>query len=205
MRVLILNGSPHKDGCTSTALKEVEKILNQEGIETQTLQIGNLEIRGCIACNYCKEHKKCVFDDVVNESAKIFEQCDGLLIGSPVYYSGASGTLLSFLDRFFHSSYIKKSMKVGAAILSSRRAGSTSALDEIYKYFGISNMPIATSTYWNEVHGFTKEDVLNDKEGVQTMHNLARNMAFLMKSIELGKKEYGLPQIETGTFTNFMR
>ena len=205
MRVLILNGSPHKDGCTSTALKEVEKILNQEGIETQTLQIGNLEIRGCIACNYCKEHKKCVFDDVVNEAAKIFEQCDGLLIGSPVYYSGASGTLLSFLDRFFHSSYIKKSMKVGAAILSSRRAGSTSALDEIYKYFGISNMPIATSTYWNEVHGFTKEDVLNDKEGVQTMHNLARNMAFLMKSIELGKKEYGLPQIETGTFTNFMK
>ena len=205
MKVLILNGSPHKDGCTSTALKEVEKILNQEGIETQTLQIGNLEMRGCIACNYCKEHKKCVFDDVVNEAAKIFEQCDGLLIGSPVYYSGASGTLLSFLDRFFHSSYIKKSMKVGAAILSSRRAGSTSALDEIYKYFGISNMPIATSTYWNEVHGFTKEDVLNDKEGVQTMHNLARNMAFLMKSIELGKKEYGLPQIETGTFTNFMR
>ena len=205
MRVLILNGSPHKDGCTSTALKEVEKILNQEGIETQTLQIGNLEIRGCIACNYCKEHKKCVFDDVVNEAAKIFEECDGLLIGSPVYYSGASGTLLSFLDRFFHSSYIKKSMKVGAAILSSRRAGSTSALDEIYKYFGISNMPIATSTYWNEVHGFTKEDVLNDKEGVQTMHNLARNMAFLMKSIELGKKEYGLPQIETGTFTNFMK
>lgn len=205
MRVLILNGSPHKDGCTSTALKEVEKILNQEGIETQTLQIGNLEIRGCIACNYCKEHKKCAFDDVVNEAAKIFEQCDGLLIGSPVYYSGASGTLLSFLDRFFHSSYIKKSMKVGAAILSSRRAGSTSALDEIYKYFGTSNMPIATSTYWNEVHGFTKEDVLNDKEGVQTMHNLARNMAFLMKSIELGKKEYGLPQIETGTFTNFMR
>ena len=205
MRVLILNGSPHKDGCTSTALKEVEKILNQEGIETQTLQIGNLEIRGCIACNYCKEHKKCVFDDVVNEAAKIFEQCDGLLIGSPVYYSGASGTLLSFLDRFFHSSYIKKSMKVGAAILSSRRAGSTSALDEIYKYFGISNMPIATSTYWNEVHGFTKEDVLNDKEGVQTMHNLARNMAFLMKSIELGKKEYGLPQIETGTLTNFMK
>lgn len=205
MRVLILNGSPHKDGGTSTALKEVEKILNQEGIETQTLQIGNLEIRGCIACNYCKEHKKCVFDDVVNEAAKIFEQCDGLLIGSPVYYSGASGTLLSFLDRFFHSSYIKKSMKVGAAILSSRRAGSTSALDEIYKYFGISNMPIATSTYWNEVHGFTKEDVLNDKEGVQTMHNLARNMAFLMKSIELGKKEYGLPQIETGTLTNFMK
>ncbi len=204
MKVLIINGSPHADGCTACALKEVEKELNNEGIETITLHIGNKDIRGCIACNFCKENKRCVFDDAVNEAAKIFEECDGLLIGTPVFYSGSNGTLISFLDRFFNSSYVKKSMKVGAAVISSRRAGSTNALDEIYKYFGISNMPIATSTYWNEVHGFTKEDVLKDKEGLQTMHNLGRNMAFLMKSIKLGKESFGQPKNELGERTNFI-
>ena len=204
MKVLIINASPHADGCTKRGLQEVEKVLNNEGIETVNMHIGQDDIRGCIACNYCRENHKCVFGDIVNEAAKIFEECDGILIGTPVYYSGANGTLLSFLDRFFHSSYAKKSMKVGAAIVSSRRAGSTSTIDEIYKYFGISNMPIATSTYWNEVHGSKKEDVEKDKEGLQTMRNLGRNMAFLIKSINLGKNEYGLPQNERGAWTNFI-
>ena len=204
MKVLIINGSPHKNGCTFTALKEVEKVLNEEGIETQILHIGSSDIRGCIACNYCKENHKCVFDDIVNSSAKLFSESDGILIGSPVYYSGMNGTLKSFLDRLFNSSYIKKSMKVGAAIASSRRAGSTNVIDEIYKYFGISNMPIVTSSYWNEVHGFVSDDVLKDKEGLQTMRNLGRNMAFLIKSINLGKNEFGLPKNEKGTFTSFM-
>ncbi len=204
MKVLIINASPNIDGCTARGLKEVEKVLNDEGIETVNMHIGKDDIRGCIACSYCKENHKCVFNDKVNEAAKIFEECDGLLIGTPVYYSGANGTLLSFLDRFFNSSHVKKSMKVGAAIASSRRAGSTSTIDEIYKYFGISNMPIATSTYWNEIHGFNKEDVEKDKEGLQTMRNLGRNMAFLIKSIELGKTKYGLPKKELGTYTNFI-
>ena len=205
MKVLIINGSPHIDGCTATALKEVEKELNNEGIETQTLNIGNKEIRGCVACNKCKELKRCVFDDVVNEAAQILSESDGILIGSPVYYAGANGTLLSFLDRLFHSSYVGKTMKVGASVLSSRRAGSTSAYDEINKYFGIAGMPIVTSTYWNEVHGSNKDEVLEDKEGMQTMRNLGRNMAFLIKSINLGKNEYGLPERESGEWTNFIR
>ena len=204
MKVLIINGSPHANGCTMTALKEVEKVLNDEGIETQILNIGNEDIRGCIACNYCKEHHQCAFDDIVNEAAKLFYESDGILIGSPVYYSGMNGTLKSFLDRLFNSSYIKKSMKVGAAVASSRRAGSTAVIDEIYKYFGISNMPIVTSSYWNEVHGFKSEDVKKDQEGLQTMRNLGRNMAFLIKAISLGKEKYGFPQNETGKFTSFM-
>jgi multimeric flavodoxin WrbA len=205
MKVLIINGSPHKDGCTATALKEVEQELNNEGIETVTLHIGDKNVHGCIACNKCKEIHKCVFDDVVNEASKLFEESDGILIGSPVYYSGMNGTLKSFLDRLFNSSFIKKSMKVGAAVTSSRRAGSTNVIDEIYKYYGISNMPIATSSYWNEVHGFTKEEVIKDEEGMQTMRNLGRNMAFLIKSISLGKEKYSLPKKETGARTNFMR
>jgi multimeric flavodoxin WrbA len=205
MKVLIINGSPHVDGCTATALKEVEKELNKEGIETETVNIGNKDIRGCIGCFKCKELKKCVFDDEVNEVAKLFAESYGILIGTPVYYSGMNGTLKAFLDRLFHSSYVGKTMKVGAAVISSRRAGSTSAYDEIHKYFGIAGMPIATSTYWNEVHGSTKEDVLKDDEGLQTMRNLGRNMAFLIKSINLGKKEYGLPERESGAWTNFIR
>ena len=204
MKVLIINGSPHKDGCTALALKEVEKVLNNEGIETTTLHIGNLDVRDCVACNYCQEHHECVFKDIVNEASNTFKECDGLLIGSPVYYSGINGTLSAFLDRFFNSSYVKKSMKVGAAVISSRRAGSTSALDEIYKYFGISNMPIATSTYWNEIHGSKKEDALKDKEGLETMRNLGLNMAFLIKSINLEKTSFGLPAYEPKTYTNFL-
>ena len=205
MQVLIINGSPHKNGCTSSALKEVEKELNLEGIETVTFNIGFENIRGCIDCGFCKENHKCVFDDIVNECSNIFKESDGILIGTPVYYSGMNGTLMSFLDRLFRSSYIGKSMKVGACIASSRRAGSTCALDEIYRYFEISNMPIATSTYFSEIHGSEKEDIYLDKEGVQTMKNLGRNMAFLVKSISLGKNEYGMPSFDKGEKTNFIR
>ncbi len=203
MKVIILNGSPHIKGCTARALREAEETLNKEGIETETIMVGNKNIRGCIACNTCGVKGKCVFEDLVNETAPKFEKAEGLIVGTPVYYAGANGTILSFLDRLFYSTHFDKSMKVGAAVLSSRRAGSTSALDEINKYFTIANMPIAASSYWNEVHGFTEKDVNKDLEGLQTMRNLGRNMAFLIKAIRLGKEQYGLPKRETGAFTSF--
>ncbi len=203
MKVLILNGSPRSHGCTARALEEVEKTLHEEGIETETVLVGNKDVRGCIACRSCASTGKCVFDDIVNEIAPKFESADGIIIGTPVYYAGSNGTILSLLDRLFFSTHFDKSMKVGACVISSRRAGSTSAYDEVNKYFGICSMPIATSTYWNEVHGSKAEDVEKDKEGLQTMRNLGRNMAFLMKSIQLGKEKYGLPKNEKGTFTNF--
>lgn len=203
MKVIILNGSPHIKGCTARALREAEETLNKEGIETETIMVGNKNIRGCIACNTCGVKGKCVFEDLVNETAPKFEKAEGLIVGTPVYYAGSNGTILSFLDRLFYSTHFDKSMKVGAAVLSSRRAGSTSALDEINKYFTIANMPIAASSYWNEVHGFTEEDVNKDLEGLQTMRNLGRNMAFLIKAIRLGKEKYGLPKKETGAFTSF--
>ena len=203
MKVLILNGSPRRNGCTARALEEVEKTLHEEGIETETVLVGNKDIRGCIACRRCASTGKCIFDDIVNEIAPKFESADGIIIGTPVYYAGSNGTILSLLDRLFFSTHFDKSMKVGACVISSRRAGSTSAYDEVNKYFGICSMPIATSTYWNEVHGSKAEDVEKDKEGLQTMRNLGRNMAFLMKSIQLGKEKYGLPKNEKGTFTNF--
>lgn len=203
MKVLILNGSPRSHGCTARALEEVEKTLHEEGIETETVLVGNKDIRGCIACRSCASTGKCIFDDIVNEIAPKFESADGIIIGTPVYYAGSNGTILSLLDRLFFSTHFDKSMKVGACVISSRRAGSTSAYDEVNKYFGICSMPIATSTYWNEVHGSKAEDVEKDKEGLQTMRNLGRNMAFLIKSIQLGKEKYGLPKNEKGTFTNF--
>ena len=203
MKVLILNGSPRSHGCTARALEEVEKTLHEEGIETETVLVGNKDVRGCIACRSCASTGKCVFDDIVNEIAPKFESADGIIIGTPVYYAGSNGAILSLLDRLFFSTHFDKSMKVGASVISSRRAGSTSAYDEVNKYFGICSMPIATSTYWNEVHGSKAEDVEKDKEGLQTMRNLGRNMAFLMKSIQLGKEKYGLPKNEKGTFTNF--
>lgn len=203
MKVLILNGSPRANGCTARALKEVEETLHQEGIETETIVIGNSSVRGCIACRTCTKTNKCIFDDLVNEIAPKFEQADGLIIGTPVYFAGANGTILSFLDRLFFSTHFDKSMKVGASIISSRRAGSTSAYDEINKYFGISNMPIVSSTYWNEVHGSNEKDVEKDLEGLQTMKNLAKNMAFLIKAIHLGKEKYGMPQLQREVFTNF--
>ena len=203
MKVLILDGSPRRNGCTARALEEIEKTLHEEGIETETVLVGNKDIRGCIACRSCASTGKCVFDDIVNEIAPKFESADGIIIGTPVYYAGSNGTILSLLDRLFFSTHFDKSMKVGASVISSRRAGSTSAYDEVNKYFGICSMPIATSTYWNEVHGSKAEDVEKDKEGLQTMRNLGRNMAFLIKSIQLGKEKYGLPKNEKGTFTNF--
>lgn len=203
MKVLILNGSPRSNGCTARALKEVEETLNNDGIETETIVIGNKDVRGCIACKSCSKTGKCVFDDIVNEIAVKFEESEGLIIGTPVYYAGSNGTIISLLDRLFYSTNFNKTMKVGASVISSRRGGSTSAYDEINKYFGISHMPIVTSNYWNEVHGFSQEDVEKDLEGLQTMRNLGRNMAFMIKSINLGKKEYGLPKNEVGAFTSF--
>lgn len=203
MKVLILNGSARANGCTARALEELEKILNEEGIETESILVGNQDIRGCIACGSCYKNGKCIFNDIVNEIAPKFAEADGIIIATPVYYAGSNGTLISLLDRLFYSTHFDKSMKVGAAVISSRRAGSTSALDEIYKYFGISNMPIATSSYWNEVHGKVRENVEKDLEGLQTMRNLGRNMAFLIKAIALGKEKYGLPQVELKEHTNF--
>ena len=203
MKVLILNGSPRVNGCTARALEEVSKTLNEEGIETETIVVGNKDVRGCIACNSCAKTGKCVFNDIVNDIAVKFENADGIIIGSPVYYAGSNGTIISLLDRLFYSTHFDKTMKVGACVLSSRRAGSTSAMDEINKYFTICSMPIVSSSYWNEVHGFTASDVEKDKEGLQTMRNLGRNMAFMIKAINLGKEKYGLPKVEKGEFTSF--
>lgn len=203
LKVLILNGSPRVNGCTARALEEVSKTLNEEGIETETIVVGNKDVRGCIACNSCSKTGKCVFNDIVNDIAVKFENADGIIIGSPVYYAGSNGTIISLLDRLFYSTHFDKTMKVGACVLSSRRAGSTSAMDEINKYFTICSMPIVSSSYWNEVHGFKARDVEKDKEGLQTMRNLGRNMAFMIKAIKLGKEKYGLPKIEKGEFTSF--
>ena len=206
MKVLLINGSPNSKGCTYTALEEVSKTLNQEGIETEIIHVGNKDIRGCIACRQCRTKGKCVFNDIVNEVAPKLNECDGLVIGSPVYYASANGTLISFIDRLFYSSMsIDKSMKVGAAVVSCRRGGSTATFDEINKYFTISGMPIASSQYWNMVHGNSAEEVKKDLEGMQTMRTLGKNMAFLMKSIQLGKEQFGLPEKESHIFTNFIR
>ncbi len=203
MKVILLNGSPRANGCTARALKEVDETLKNEGIETKAFDIENNNIRGCIACNGCRKTGKCVFDDLVNKIAEEFKTSNGIVIGTPVYFAGSNGSLISLLDRLFYSTHFDKTMKVGAAVLSSRRAGSTSAFDEINKYFTISNMPIVSSSYWNEVHGFTAQDVEKDAEGLQTMRNLGRNMAFLIKAINLGKKKYGSPKNEYGSFTSF--
>ncbi len=206
MKVLVINGSPHLNGCTDRALREVENTLHENGVETERVEVGNIAVRGCVGCNFCSEHRRCVFNDLVNETAPKFAEAAGLLVGSPVYYAGANGQLLAFLDRLFYSTSgaFDKAMKVGAAVVSSRRAGSTSAFDEINKYFGISAMPVVSSTYWNEVHGFTAQDVEADLEGLQTMRNLGKNMAFMMKAIEAAAQEKGLPSQERGTFTHFL-
>jgi multimeric flavodoxin WrbA len=205
MKVLLINGSPNEKGCTYTALSEVAKTLIEQGIETEIIQVGNKNVRGCIGCRKCKTTGKCVFDDVVNEVAPKFEQADGIVIGSPVYFASANGTLISFLDRLFYSVTTDKSMKVGAAVVSARRGGCSATFDEINKYFTISGMPIASSQYWNSVHGYTPDDVRKDEEGLQTMRTLGRNMAFLIKSIALGKEKFGLPEKEQRIATNFIR
>ena len=205
MKVLLINGSPNAKGCTYTALTEVASTLEAEGIETELIHVGHKDIRGCIGCRKCHTTGKCVFDDLVNETAPKFKESDGIVIGSPVYYASANGTLISFPDRLFYSADFDKSMKVGASVVSARRGGCTATFDELNKYFTISNMPIASSQYWNQVHGNTPEEVKKDIEGCQIMRTLGRNMAFLIKSIALGKEKYGLPEKEPFTPTNFIR
>ena len=201
--ILIINGSPHANGCTATALAEMTQVFHQEGMETHLIHVGNQSIRGCISCGTCGKRGKCVFDDAVNEAAPLFEQADGLVVGSPVYYGSPNGNLISFLDRLFYSTSFSKHMKVGAAVVSCRRGGNTASFDVLNKYFTISGMPVASSTYWNQVHGFTAEDVKKDLEGLQTMRNLARNMVFLIKAIEDAREKYGLPPVERKHFTSF--
>lgn len=205
MNVLMINGSPHANGSTFTALNEMKKIFEENGIEVTLLHIGSKDIRSCVACKSCYKTGKCAIDDIVNEAAPLFEKCDGLVVGSPVYYAAANPTLTAFLTRLFYSTHFNKSMKVGAAICSARRGGLTASYDELNKFFGISGMPIASGQYWNGIHGNCAEDALQDLEGLQMMRTLANNMVFLMRSIELGKEKYGLPQKEQPIRTNFIR
>lgn len=205
MKVLMINGSPRKEGNTRIALEEMARVLESEGIEVEILQVGNQAVRGCIACNACRKTGRCVFDDLVNEAAAKFAECDGLVIGSPVYYASANGTLISFLDRLFYSSAFDKTMKVGACAVVARRGGLSATFDELNKYFTICGMPVASGQYWNSVHGRDAGEAAQDAEGMQGMRTLAQNMAFLLKSIALGKEAYGLPAKEPRQSTNFIR
>ena len=205
MKVLMINGSPRVNGNTSIALKEMETIFKKEGIEVEIVQIGNKAIRGCIACGYCHKEGKCVFNDEVNELAMKFKDASGLVIASPVYYASANATLIACLDRLFYSTSFDKTMKVGASVVCCRRGGASATFDELNKYFTITNMPIASSQYWNSIYGRAIGEVMLDEEGKQTMRTLAKNMVFLMKSIELGKEKYGLPEKEKKVSTNFIR
>ena len=205
MKVLIINGSPRVGGNTSIALDEMVKVFGSEGIETEVVLIGNKDIRGCIACRSCAEKGKCVFDDAVNELAPRFEEADGLVVASPVYYASANATLIACLDRLFFSTHFDKTMKVGASVVVARRGGCSATYDELNKYFTISGMPVASSQYWNSVHGREKGEAGQDLEGLQTMRTLARNMSFLMKSIALGKEKYGLPEKEEHQWTHYIR
>lgn len=204
-KVLLVNGSAHVNGCVARAFDEVEKTLNEAGISTERINVGNKDVRGCIGCNYCRTHGKCVFNDIVNKTAPKLAEADGLILGTPVYYAGPNGQLHAFMDRLIYSTSgtIDLNQKVGATVVSSRRAGSTSAFDSLNHFFSMCSMPVVSSTYWNEVHGFTAKDVENDQEGLQTMRNLARNMAFLIKAIRAQKEKEGLPQQEHDVFTSF--
>lgn len=206
MNVLIVNGSPKSKGNTAIALSEVAKTLEENGVETETVQIGGKDVRGCLACGRCFETGKCVIDDVVNEVAPAFKVCDGLVVGSPVYFASANATLVAFLTRLFYSTHFDKSMKVGASVVVARRGGCSATFDELNKFFTISGMPVASSQYWNSVHGRSPGEAERDEEGLQTMRTLGRNMAFLIKSIALGKEKYGPPvSSETRMMTNFIR
>ncbi|MBR4120498.1 MAG: flavodoxin family protein [Spirochaetales bacterium] len=205
MRVLIINGSPRLNGNTSIALDEMVKVFRSEGVEAEVVQIGNKDVRGCIACGSCRKNGKCVFNDVVNELAPKFEQADGLVVASPVYYASANATLIACLDRLFFSTGFDKTMKVGASVVVARRGGLSATFDELNKYFTICGMPVASSQYWNSVHGREPGQASQDAEGLQTMRVLARNMTFLMKSIALGKEKYGLPEKEAWQPTHFIR
>ena len=205
MKVLMLNGSPRPKGNTFTALSEMEKVFQAEGVETELVHVGNQDIRGCIACLSCVKQGKCVFDDMVNELAPKFEASDGLVVGSPVYYASANATLVALMTRLFYSTRFDKSMKVGAAVVAARRGGLSATFDELNKFFTISGMPVASSQYWNSVHGREQGEAAQDAEGLQTMRTLARNMAFLVKSIALGREKYGLPEREEPLRTHFIR
>ena len=205
MKVLIINGSPRKNGNTGIALEQMEAVFAEEGIEVTSVQVGHEVVRGCVACNGCAKLGRCVYDDCVNQLAPLFEEADGLVVASPVYYGSANATLVAVLDRLFYSTHFDKTMKVGAAVACARRGGLTATFDELNKYFTISGMPVASGQYWNGVHGAAPGQANEDAEGLQQMRTLARNMAFLMKSIALGKEAFGLPQREEGIFTNFVR
>ena len=205
MKVLMLNGSPRKDSNSQAVLNEMARIFEAEGIQVECLAVGKEVVRGCMACGACAKRGKCVFDDIVNEVAAKFEQADGLVVASPVYYASANGTLVSLLDRLFYSTPFDKTMKVGAAVACARRGGLTATWDELNKYFGIAGMPIASGQYWNGAHGRLPGEATGDEEGMQQMRTLARNMTFLMKSIALGREQFGLPEREPGVFMNFIR
>ena len=205
MKVLMINGSPRVTGNTSIALDEMRKVFEKEGVDVEIVRVGNQAVRGCVACNRCAEIGKCVFDDVVNELAPKFEEADGLVVASPVYYASANATLIAVLDRLFYSTSFDKTMKVGASVVCARRGGCSATFDELNKFFTISNMPIASSQYWNSIHGRAVGEAEQDEEGKQTMRVLARNMTFLMRSIELGKEKYGLPEKEPVVRTHFIR
>ena len=206
MKVLMINGSPNANGNTATALNEMAKTFREEGVEVEIVHVGNKAIRGCIACRKCFEKGKCVFDDLVNETAPKLAEADGLVLGSPVYYASANATLMAFVTRLFYSTFnVNKTMKVGAAVCVARRGGLSATYDEMNKFFGISGMPIASGQYWNSVHGAAPGEAVQDIEGMQGMRTLARNMTFMMKSFALGKEKYGLPEKEKTIFTNFIR
>ena len=205
MKVLLINGSPHPNGCTFTALNIAANELEKNGTKTEIVHIGNKDIRGCIACGKCSELGHCVFNDMVNEIAPKLEQADGLVVGSPVYYADPNGTLTNLLDRLFFSTPFDKRMKVGAAVVSARRGGTTAAFDRLNKYFTISEMPVVSSRYWNMVHGHTPEQVMQDEEGVQIMRILGRNMAFLIRAITAERERNGLPEKEATKYTNYIR
>lgn len=205
MNVLMINGSPRINGNTTIALEEMRKAFDEEGVNTEIIQVGNKDVRGCIACGRCAELGKCVFDDIVNELVPKFEKADGLVIASPVYFASANATLIAVLDRLFYSTHFDKTMKVGASVVCARRGGCSATFDELNKYFTITNMPIASSQYWNSIHGRAQGEASRDEEGKQTMRVLARNMAFLMKSIALGKEQFGLPKTEEHAWTHFIR
>ena len=205
MKVLLINGSPKKNGNTAFALNQMAEVFAAEGIDAEIIHVGHKDIRSCIDCRVCKTTKKCAFDDIVNEVSVKFEEADGLVVGSPVYYASANATLVAFLTRLFHSTYFDKRMKVGASVAVARRGGCSSTFDELNKFFTISGMPVASSHYWNSIHGGAPGEAAQDGEGIATMRNLAHNMAFLMKSIQLGKQAYGVPAFEGYTATNFIR
>ena len=205
MKVLMINGSPRFNGNTTVALSELTRVFLENGVECEEIRVGNMDISGCFGCGFCHKNGKCVKDDIVNEIAKKFEACDGLIVASPVYYAAPNGTLIAFLDRLFYSTSFDKRMKVGASVAVARRGGCSATFDQLNKYFTISGMPVASSQYWNSVHGRTPGEAEQDLEGLQTMRTLAHNMAFLIKSIALGREQFGLPEREDPVATHFIR